>query len=493
MAILVHNKNEALKNFLFAGAAVFAASASNAADLPSGKSGPVSYVKICDAYGAGFFTLPGSDTCLKIGGFVRVEYQYAPGKRVYSVATGAVTQVAGAQDTSGSEVRAQIILDARTPTELGTARTYIRMRALNVSGIRSERAPGNFDTAYSSNGNRTTITLERAFVTLNGFTFGNMSSEYAGLWPSGSVVGGSADFTPGWNNGIKGVSYVKKFGDWTAALEIHDQADTAVQNGSGVPAGLLAPTATNSLYLHTPRTGYNGAAVIRNEGAWGGIEVGAVVGNNSTSDGPFPSANGPKPLLGSRTYFSWAVESTLQIKLPMIAAGDEFFLNVGYSKGANGYAAAPDTVSTLVNDAGNKRILGGILIAPSSLSLTTIDAAGNPLTYGQERVFQATALFTHYWMPAWRSHFSAAYINYSTPTAFNPVGGLNTQIGKVTVWAAKGNLIYSPAKNFDIGVEAGYGRMNAKIQNPTVAYVAAGSPGLREGNWTTKFRVQRGF
>ena len=78
----VQKNKGTFRTFLFAGAAVFAVGGANAADLPSGKSGPVSYVKICDAYGAGFFTIPGSDTCVKIGGFVRVEYQYAPGQRI---------------------------------------------------------------------------------------------------------------------------------------------------------------------------------------------------------------------------------------------------------------------------------------------------------------------------------------------------------------------------------------------------------------------------
>ena len=57
---------------------LFAPNAAQSADLPSGKSAPVAYVRICDAYGSGFFTLPGSDTCIRIGGYVRAEYQYTP-------------------------------------------------------------------------------------------------------------------------------------------------------------------------------------------------------------------------------------------------------------------------------------------------------------------------------------------------------------------------------------------------------------------------------
>ena len=36
------------------------------------KSSPVQYVKICSLHGDGFYYIPGTDTCLKMGGYVRV-------------------------------------------------------------------------------------------------------------------------------------------------------------------------------------------------------------------------------------------------------------------------------------------------------------------------------------------------------------------------------------------------------------------------------------
>ena len=44
-----------------------------AADLPV-KAKPVEYVKICSLYGVGFYYIPGTDMCIKIGGWVRAEY-----------------------------------------------------------------------------------------------------------------------------------------------------------------------------------------------------------------------------------------------------------------------------------------------------------------------------------------------------------------------------------------------------------------------------------
>jgi hypothetical protein len=44
-----------------------------AADLPARQAAPIEYVRICDAYGAGFFFIPGTDSCLKVGGMVLTE------------------------------------------------------------------------------------------------------------------------------------------------------------------------------------------------------------------------------------------------------------------------------------------------------------------------------------------------------------------------------------------------------------------------------------
>src|SRR5436853_808182 len=58
-------------------AAFVVAGAAHAADLAVAES--VEYVKVCDAYGAGYFYVPGSDVCLKIGGFVETSAIFATG------------------------------------------------------------------------------------------------------------------------------------------------------------------------------------------------------------------------------------------------------------------------------------------------------------------------------------------------------------------------------------------------------------------------------
>ncbi len=63
-----------VKSLLLGSAAgVVAMAGAQAADLPV-KAKPVQYVKICSLYGAGFYYIPGTDMCLKMGGWVRAEY-----------------------------------------------------------------------------------------------------------------------------------------------------------------------------------------------------------------------------------------------------------------------------------------------------------------------------------------------------------------------------------------------------------------------------------
>ena len=52
-------------------AGLIAMSGAQAADLPV-KAKAVEYVRICSLYGAGFYYIPGTDTCLKLGGTLRV-------------------------------------------------------------------------------------------------------------------------------------------------------------------------------------------------------------------------------------------------------------------------------------------------------------------------------------------------------------------------------------------------------------------------------------
>jgi hypothetical protein len=70
-----------MRNALLAATAGIATIAgAQAADLPA-KAKPIQYVKVCSLYGAGFYYIPGTDICLKVGGYLRAEADVKPAAR----------------------------------------------------------------------------------------------------------------------------------------------------------------------------------------------------------------------------------------------------------------------------------------------------------------------------------------------------------------------------------------------------------------------------
>src|ERR1700688_641115 len=74
---------------LCSAAALIAGSRARAADaLFVSEPDPAEYVKVCDVYGAGYFYIPGTETCLRIGGYIR-----------YDIGAGDVGSFDGARST----------------------------------------------------------------------------------------------------------------------------------------------------------------------------------------------------------------------------------------------------------------------------------------------------------------------------------------------------------------------------------------------------------
>ncbi len=113
-----------VKSLLLGSAAgLVAVAGAQAADLPV-KAKPVEYVKICSLYGVGFYYIPGTDMCLKMGGWVRAEAAYGSnGSFTWGPYNGNVQN----RGTNNSVLRARgyITADARNQTEYGTVRGYI--------------------------------------------------------------------------------------------------------------------------------------------------------------------------------------------------------------------------------------------------------------------------------------------------------------------------------------------------------------------------------
>ena len=485
------------KQLLLGSAAVLTAAAgAQAADLPSRKAAPVEYVRICDAYGAGFFYIPGTDTCLRVGGYVRAEYDYTPAQRIINVSTGAVSQVGADQDTTGMEMRGRVDLDARTQSNWGTVQTVVNLRGANADGLRSSASISNFATVYAPGGNKSSaLTMERAYIRFAGITAG-VSSENFTTMPAYLYAAG---IYPGFPNGIKQLAYTATFGGgFSATLAIESAGDLGYNAPIGVLAGPSAvATAINSTYNNTWDSGYILVGNIRDDQSWGFAQINGAIGNDTVAaynGSYYPTSN--NALSGSASYGSYAIGGAFRINLPMIAPGDQFNFQAQYASGLDGLLLSSGGLSNL-SDAANQRFLGGVLRKDSNLVPTMVNASGQITSYGLETGWSIEGMFTHYWTPSWRSNFMLGYAEFNPPTASSnnaaPTAGLNTQWGQGDVFAAAANIIWSPVKNFDIGLETEYLHLTSKLQNPSAAFVSAGMPGLTEDGFNTHLRLERTF
>src|SRR5215467_5275426 len=149
-------------------AGLVAVAGAQAADMPV-KAAPVQYVKICSLYGDGFYYIPGTDTCLKMGGYVRVQGEYNAGAGGNVIGTIGVEdgQARFTRDLTNDlnyRVRGAISWDVRQQTEYGTLRTYIRFGAENTTP-----ATSGAGTAFGP-------FWDRAFMQFAGFTVGRTQS-----------------------------------------------------------------------------------------------------------------------------------------------------------------------------------------------------------------------------------------------------------------------------------------------------------------------------
>src|SRR5215217_437169 len=124
-------------------AALIAVSGARAADaVVVAEPEPAEYVKICDVYGSGYFYIPGTETCLRIGGYIRYDISGGDvgsfdGARTRDVEDG------GENDTWRKKARFALKTWTGQETELGTLKTYTETRFNFQNGNRYATLYGN--------------------------------------------------------------------------------------------------------------------------------------------------------------------------------------------------------------------------------------------------------------------------------------------------------------------------------------------------------------
>ncbi|MBD8875043.1 porin [Roseibium polysiphoniae] len=267
------------KSLMLGAAAAAAATGAQAADLPVAPE-PVDYVRVCDAYGARFYYIPGTETCLRVGGRVRANY----------VANNFADDGTwgGRDEALDFNAEGYLYLDARTNTEFGLLRAFIEYE------IESD------DDAK----------LGKAYIQWGGLTFGHATSFFdffTGQANQGVVTRNWSDVTTDL------AAYTAAFGNgFSATLSVEDGTFREV----GDYAGHKIP---------------DFVANLRVDQGWGSAQIMAALHNVR------PASASDDGALG------WAIGGGVIIDLPMLASGSNIAFQAQYADGALAYIGSSDS------------------------------------------------------------------------------------------------------------------------------------------------------
>jgi len=379
-------------------AALVAVAGANAADLPSKKAAPAQYVKICDAAGAGYFYIPGSDTCLKISGYAELNLVSRTVRNSLSMA-GVVTAAAATKNNNTYGLDAEIQLDAKTKTSFGDLHTYVAFEAPNGAGA-----------AY----------IDNAYLEWAGITAGKHESFYHNM---GGLYSGyqTADY------GTNLLAYTASFGGGFSAT-------VSFEDSIGPGRSLTTETAGNASLNGTRIPDIIGALNVKQ--GWGAASL--IGGFHQTTYNVVAPA-------GNKSAAGFGVMGFVSINLPMLAAGDSISFQGAWERNALRFAGLG---ASSAFGSGN-----GFSNAPSDIYVT---AAGS---LAAQTGYSFVADLKHNWTPVVSTEIEGSYgkVSYAGSAALTSLvtnGYSEWRIGQVTKW--------TPVKNLEIGLDTAYARYTNK-------------------------------
>ncbi|MBZ9761790.1 porin [Mesorhizobium sp. CA8] len=266
-----------IKSLLLGSAAALAAvTGARAADAVTvDEPEPAEYIKICDVYGAGYFYIPGTETCLRIGGYIR--WDASAGEVGSFDGRRAVDhEDDGTNDTWHKKTRFTLKTWTGQETELGTLKTYTETRfnysdgsnssSLNfawiqLGGLRVGKDESAFDTfiGYAGNvindtlvpyGDFDTNVVQYYFDAGAGFSAVISLEEGSGV--KGTIdsyvphVVGGVKYTKGWGAITGVVSYDSNYEEVAGKVRLDVNATEAlslfIMAGYGTDDNLSDPT-----------------------------------------------------------------------------------------------------------------------------------------------------------------------------------------------------------------------------------------------------------
>jgi hypothetical protein len=480
-----------VKSLLLGSAAgLVAVAGAQAADLPV-KAKPVEYVKVCSLYGAGFWYVPGTDTCLKIGSFVRV--QTATNNSSSDTPLGMGSTDTGGRETRtdtanfGFRVRSGVSVDLRTQTEYGTLRSY-----MDVGAQWSTTGNGTGDANAAA---ADTLWVDRGFIQFAGFTAGRIRSyfdinSFAPYNYSNSRVSGDTGAL-----GIYGLAYTAQFGNGvTATLSLEDNGEASGGRGhftsnTAMPEFGIGATGVDNKGQQAPDV----VGALRIDQAWGYAQVAAAL--HDASGGYYGAANlttngHPGDKWGFAVTGGFTLNDVLGWK------GDQVGMQAAYAQGAAGYvtrATGPFDLYNSGNNLGIGFVTDGVYATGTAVELTT--------TWG------INGFYEHHWNPKWKTSLYGGYVevDYDATAALEICASpaVNFTVVNCTPnfswWQAGTRTQWNPHPDLDIGLDVLWTHLNTAFKGAGVQTAAVGArpagPVVFDDQdiLSVMFRIQRNF
>ena len=434
-----------MKSLLLGSAATLVVVAgAQAADLPTKKGAPAAeYVKVCKVGDIAGFVIPGSDTCLKISGYVNAQIAMGNVKDEYTLAPypaplggGAIPLTSAAKNVNdiGYYTRGQVNFDAVTNTAMGPLLAHIELQG--------DSGDGRFDSNTGSG-----VVLNEGYVQWAGITAGKHPSFYDYL------AGGDTwkDFFSPDHSGtpINLLAYTATFGGgFSATLSLEQNESVSGFAGSkftvstisslvgtvaygsisGAPLGARSPDIVASLDVTQSWGGAHLAGVAHN------VRVEAVSNLGiSTSD---------------LDTWGYGVIGGVTFNLPMLSPGSKIAFQGAYAHGAIAYSGAGSPAWGEQDDGFNTN--GNGTLFPTADAIVNSDGS-----WSLSNSWSAAAQLTWKVSPNFEIDPEIAYasVDYGSTAAYTWYSIMSQ---KVTGWWVGAVFDWSPVKNLDFALDAVY-------------------------------------
>ncbi|TYL72205.1 porin [Bradyrhizobium cytisi] len=464
-----------IAKYLIAGsAAMLAGVGAQAADLPV-KAKAVEYVKICSLYGAGFYYMPGTDTCIKLGGYLRAWMML----NTNSMGVNADSGVGGAANRLSNyytyRARQYLTVDTRTATEYGVVRTFSELVFQWTTGGYNGAGTGltGGATTYNSVGTNATVgggqlAVWTAFIQFAGFTFGKAISQFSTPW---SEYPGNYAELPGSSayDQVNQVSYTADFGQGiTASFSAQDQVQHDQSNIWNVSAATAAGLATGT-YGANDIGGSRAPdliASLRIDQSWGLFQASLAAHDNHAA------YHGATELTGYPSdKWGWAGQLALSIKNIPTGPGDSINMTGVYAKGATRYVFHDSTLTSFAR-------YGGTSMAGAYQSLGIAGASDSVFVAGAGQelttAYGFNGAYNHNWDPHWSSSIFGGFgaVRYNSTAkgyicgAFvaslalsSGASGCNPDFNYAVVGT---RTVWTPVKNLSFAAELDYSMIDQK-------------------------------